>query len=177
MPSHSSSDRTVTQLVKLRWNCSLRRRGRHTSKTSMLLTKPLVPEFSHYWDCDKWPSEMKQRVVRYYNEDEPKDDGDFVWFCPDRCKSMPYFDIKLTFDYWRGTEQYQHWYVFEGYKGYKWVWKGKWLNEVYWKGNSDYRGGFSPTDRCGRHTSKTSMLLTKPLVHLVTHCIPNEQAH
>ena len=42
MSSHSSSERTVTQLVKLRWNCSMKRRGRHTSKTSMPLTKPLV---------------------------------------------------------------------------------------------------------------------------------------
>ena len=97
-------------------------------------------QYSPYWDCDKWPSEMRHPVVRYYNEDEPKDDGDFVWFCPDRCNSMPYFDIKLVFDYWKRTEQYQHWYVFEGYK---WVWKGQWFNEVHWKGNSVYRGGFS----------------------------------
>lgn len=100
-------------------------------------------QYSLYWDCDKWPSEMKHSVKQFWNQDESKDDDAFVWLCPNRCQSMPYFDIKITFDYWKRTGTQQVWYVFESYV---WEYIGQWFNEVYWKGNSLYRQGFSPTD-------------------------------
>jgi hypothetical protein len=86
---------------------------------------------------------MRRNIQTYSEEAGATDDGAVVWMCPDRCKSMPFFQIKVVFDYWKRTEQYQHWYIFEGYK---WVWKGQWFQEVYWKYNSDYRAGFSPAD-------------------------------
>ena len=86
-----------------------------------------------------WPAEIKRQSVTFWNENEAPDDDNFVWFCPERCKSMPYFDIKLSWNYWHRTEWAPKGQIGTArYEG-TWNWKD---DHVIWKGNRDYRSGF-----------------------------------
>jgi len=89
-----------------------------------------------YWRCGRWPDALKRESQRYWELTEAVDDDSFVWFCPELCNSMPYFDIKLTFDFWfrTGEESGQHY--------------GRWYSRndhliTSWKGNAEYRSGFA----------------------------------
>ena len=92
---------------------------------------------SDYWACKNWPDALKRESTRYWELKEAADDDSFVWFCPEVCKSMPYFDIKLTFDFWFRTGESGHGY-----------WNGEWYSRnngmlTSWKGNRDYRATFA----------------------------------
>ena len=90
-----------------------------------------------YWRCKNWPEALKREPIKYWSLSEPLDDDTFVWFCPDRCKSMPYMDIKLTFEYWKRTSC-------DGVCGGEW--HRPYPNNqpiTDWKGNRDYRAPFT----------------------------------
>ena len=91
---------------------------------------------AEYWKCKNWPEALKRKSVMYRELSVPADDDSFVWFCPNRCNSMPYFDIKLTLDFWKRTSQN------EGAKGSLAYFSGAWRQLSEWKGNIDYRATF-----------------------------------
>ena len=71
---------------------------------------------------------------------EQVDDDSFVWFCPQRCKSMPYFDIKMTFSFktWKYDQPYK--YLKDGKYWDSWTEiTGK---DSFWKGNGAYRESY-----------------------------------
>ena len=92
-------------------------------------------ETSPYWDCENWPDAMKTNSVEFNGLEEPTDKDDFTWICPERCKSMPYFDIKTT-------------YSFKGYVFKKHIddildrWEIETIQDSYWKGNGIYRENY-----------------------------------
>jgi len=89
-------------------------------------------ETSPYWDCDNWPEAMKTQSVEFEDLDEPTDKEEFQWICPDRCMSMPYFDIKMSFSFntWQFRETVRETYD---------IWYQRIIQQNYWKGNGKYR--------------------------------------
>ena len=89
---------------------------------------------AEYWKCKNWPEALKREVVLYHDEKEALDDDNFVWFCPTRCMSMPYFDIKAVLEYWARDG---------GRIGKGGLWRvNREAPRVAWKGNIDYRAPF-----------------------------------
>ena len=90
---------------------------------------------SPYWDCENWPEAMKTQSVEFKDLDEPTDKEEFQWICPERCMSMPYFDIKMSFSFntWQFRETVKNEYD---------IWYQKIIQENYWRGNGRYREAY-----------------------------------
>jgi len=96
---------------------------------------------SKYWWCTAWLNELQSPSVEYTGTAEPTDDENFKWICPDRCKSMPYFDIKTSFSFmvWQCEKTAeQKGAMIDFYKTTR-------VDRNYWTGNKAYRDQYDQT--------------------------------